>query len=265
MKAYTLENSPISYYIDDSSQNEWVVFIHAAFVDHQMFITQFNYFSKKYKLLAIDIIGHGNSLHTKKGDNIEKMSFWINQIFQKHQIKKAHFVGVSLGTVFIQDFANKYEDKVLSLACFGGYDINNFDIKKQKSNSKQQMKMMLKAFISIKWFAKTNKKISAYTNKAQEEFYKLNIKFKKKSFMYLANLQNLINKYPPKKRMYKLLVGCGEHDIPMEIDIVNEWSKNDDCEKIIIKNAGHCVNMDSPEEFNKVLEQFWMKCQNETN
>ena len=255
-----LENSPIAYYIDDAANKEWLVFIHAAFVDHRMFEKQFYYFSGKYNLLAIDILGHGNSIHAKKGDKIEKMSDWVNRIFQKHDIPAAHFVGVSLGSVFIQDFANKYENKVLSLACFGGYDINNFDIAKQKANSKSQIKMMMKALFSIKWFAKANKKISAYTSEAQTAFYDLNIRFKKSSLMYLARLQNLINKYPNKQRKYKLLVGCGEHDIPTEIEIVNEWAEYENCEKIIMKGAGHCVNMDVPQEFNIYLEKFLQNC-----
>lgn len=263
MKLFYLDNSPIAYYIDDTANKDWIVFIHAAFVDHRMFNTQFDYFSGKYNLLAIDLLGHGNSLHAQKNDNIEKMSEWINQIFQKHNILAAHFVGVSLGSIFIQDFANKYENKVLSLACFGGYDINNFDLKRQKNNSKAQMIMMLKALISIKWFAKANKKISAYTNEAQTTFYNMNIQFKKKSFMYMSGLQKLVNKYPKKQRKYKLLVGCGEHDIPMEIEIVNEWAKYENCDKIILKDAGHCANMDTPQSFNKCLEFFWQKCQNE--
>ncbi len=260
MKNMYLDNSPIAYYIDDSANKDWIVFVHAAFVDHRMFEKQFSYFSGKYNLLAIDILGHGNSIHAKKGDNIEKMSDWINQIFQKHNINAAHFVGVSLGSIFIQDFANKYENKVLSLACFGGYDINNFDISKQKANSKSQMKMILKALFSIKWFAKANKKISAYTNEAQTNFYKLNIQFKKSSFKYLANLQKLVNKYPKKQRPYKLLIGCGEYDIPMEIEIVNEWADYEKCDKVIFKGAGHCVNMDTPKEFNICLEKFLNKC-----
>ncbi len=257
MRGLYLENSPIAYCVDASTDKDWIVFVHAAFVDHRMFQKQFEYFKGKYNLLAIDILGHGKSTKARKGDSIEKMSDWINQIFQKHNITAAHFVGVSLGAVFVQDFANKYENKVLSLACFGGYDINNFDIQKQKGNSKEQMKMMLRAIFSIKWFAKANKKISAYTSEAQEEFYKLNMLFKKKSFKYLAKLKNLINKFPNKQRQYKLLIGCGEHDIPMEIEIVNEWAERENCDKIVLQGAGHCANMDKPNEFNACLENFW--------
>lgn len=264
MENLYLDNSPIAYYVDDTANKEWLVFLHAAFVDQRMFERQFEYFSGKYNLLAIDILGHGNSLRARKGDGVEKMSDWIDAIFQKHEISAAHFVGVSLGAVFIQDFANKYPDKVLSLACFGGYDINNFDIAKQKANSKGQMKMMLKALFSIKWFAKSNKKISAYTVDAQSEFYDLNIKFKKSSFRYLAGLQKLVNKYPKQQRPFRLLVGCGQYDIPMEIEIVNEWAARENCEKIILQDAGHCANMDAPNKFNSCLEEFLQKCHDES-
>ncbi len=257
MKEFYLEDAPIAYYIEDLAGKDWIVFIHAAFVDHRMFEKQFEYFSGKYNLLAVDILGHGKSVKAKKGDSIEKMSDWINQIFEKRNIKAAHFVGVSLGAVFVQDFANKYESKVLSLACFGGYDINDFDFEKQKGNNKEQMKMMMKAMFSIKWFAKANKKISAYTKEAQEEFYNLNLQFKKKSFKYLAKLKNLVNKFPNKQRQYKLLIGCGEHDIANEIEIVNEWARKEQCAKVILKEAGHCANMDNPKEFNNCLQQFW--------
>ncbi len=252
-----LENSPISYYFDDGTNKSWIVFIHAAFVDHRMFEKQFEYFKGKYNLLAVDLLGHGNSIHAKKGDTIEKMSDWLNQIFEKHSITSAHLVGVSLGAVFVQDFADKHEDKVLSVACFDGYDIHNFDPGKQKTNSKEQMKMMMKAMFSIKWFAKANKKISAYTQSAQEEFYKLNIQFKKSSFRFLANLKKLVGSVPKQEKKYKMLVGCGEHDIPSEIEIVNEWAEREKCDKVIIKDAGHCANMDNPKDFNACLEKFW--------
>lgn len=259
MKSLRLENSPITYFVDDTANGKWVVFVHAAFVNHEMFETQFNYFSGKYNLLAVDILGHGDSVHARKGDGVDKTAEWINMIFEKHGIPAAHFVGVSLGSVFIQDFANEYCDKVLSLACFGGYDINNFDFEKQKSNSKAQAAMAIKAMISVKWFAESNKKISAYTPQAQEKFYNMNVKFRKKSFRYLAKLKNLVNKYPSEKRQYPLLVGCGEHDIPAEIEIVNEWSARENCDKVIISGAGHCANMDNPSEFNARLETFWTK------
>lgn len=253
-----MENSPIIYYINSDKHSEWVLFLHAAFVDHNMFKSQVEYFKDKYNVMTLDILGHGESIDTQKGDSIEKMSLWMKEIFDKENIQKIHIVGVSLGSVIAQDFANKYPDYVQSLACFGGYDINNFDPEMQKENGAAQMGMMLKAVVSVKWFAKANMKISAYTKKAQQDFYEMNVKFPKKSFMYLATLNKLVNVCKPKKREYPLLIGCGEHDIPMEHTAVKMWEQSEEnCKVVIIKNAGHCVNMDVPECFNEELEKFW--------
>lgn len=265
MKKFLLENTPIVYYTDDvaGEKKNWIVFLHPAFVDHRIFERQFAHFCGKYNLIAIDLLGHGESVNAKKGDDITKTSEWLRAIFEKHSIVSAHIVGVSLGAVFAQDFAERYENKVLSLALFGGYDINNFDEKMAKKNSSKQSGMILKGFVSIKWFAKANKEISAYTEKGQEEFYKLNLCFQKRSFIYLSKLNLLVNKKtPPLSRPYPMLIGCGEHDVDGAIKIVNEWA-GEGLEKIIFAGAGHCVNLDRPEEFNTALEKFYRKVRKE--
>ena len=254
MKSLKLSNSPITYFISGKERTEWILFIHAAFVNHNMFKTQFEYFQNKYNVLAIDIIGHGQSTDTRKGDGIDKMSKWIFDILKVENIEKIHIVGISLGAVLAQDFANHYPNSVSSLACFGGYDINNFDIKMQKKNGAKQMLMMLKAFFSVKWFAKENKKISAYTLQAQDEFFDMNILFPKKSFMFLATLNSMVNKYKTGKRNYPLLIGCGNFDIPMELEVIKQWEISEpNCRVVIFEDAGHCVNMDVPQEFNKAM------------
>ncbi len=258
MKPIKSANSPITYFISRTGQTEWILFIHAAFVNHNMFKAQFEYFENKYDILAIDIIGHGQSTDTQKGDTIDKMSKWIFDILKTENIDQIHIVGISLGAVLAQDFANRYPCAVSSLACFGGYDINNFDAKMKNDNNAKQKLMMLKALFSVKWFAKANKKISAYTSQAQNEFFAMNILFPKKSFMFLATLHHMINKYKTERRNYPLLIGCGKFDIPMELEAIKAWKKSEpDCAAVVFENAGHCVNMDVPQEFNKTMEEFW--------
>lgn len=259
MKQMKLINSPIAYYISRAEHTQWILFIHAAFVNHNMFKVQLKYFQSRYNVLAVDIIGHGQSTDTRKGDNIGKMSEWILGIVKAENIDKIHIVGVSLGAVLAQDFANHYPNSVKSLACFGGYDINHFDREMQKENSMRQMSIMMKAIFSVKWFAKANKKISAFTTQAQEDFYAMNILFPKRSFMFLAALDGMVNKFKTGQRNYPLLIGCGEFDIHAELSAVKMWKDTEpNCKAVIFENAGHCVNMDVPQEFNRVLEEFWI-------
>ena len=76
-----------------------------------------------------------------------------------------------------------------------------------------------------KILAKSNKKISAYTVQAQEDFCKMNMEFPKKSFMHLAGLNKMVNVRETAKRNYPLLIGCGQYDIPMELAAVEMWRK----------------------------------------
>ena len=206
-----LENTAIHYWINDIKDGIAIIFIHPAFANHTCFDTQLDYF-RDCRVITMDLIGHGKSIG--KG-TIGDTAIYINQIMETEKIDKINLVGVSIGAVLVQDFANKYPSKVSSLTCIGGYDNNNFDKSLQKGNTKHQMKMMLKAMFSIKAFAEDNKKISAYTNEAQEKFYQMNLGFKKSSFRYFATLHKLVNKYKTQKRDYPLLIGVGEYDNDM--------------------------------------------------
>lgn len=258
MERKRLSNSPIVYYVSGTNHQEWVLLLHAAFVDHNMFRRQVEYFQDRYNVLTLDIIGHGSSTETKRGDSVDHMSLWIADILREERIEKIHMAGVSLGAALAQDFANKYPEKVKSLACFGGYDINHFDSAAQKKNGGAQSRMMLRAVFSVKWFAQGNRKISAYTPQAQQEFFEMNRRFPKKSFLYLASLNSMVNAHPGGPRPYPLLIGCGRHDIPGELSNLEQWkAREPDCEMLVFENAGHCVNMDVPEKFNAALEKFW--------
>lgn len=248
-----LNNTSIRYYVNSAKSETAIIFLHPAFGNHTCFDTQLDYF-KNYKLITVDLIGHGKSIGKGK---LENTSEYINSIMQVEKISKINLVGVSLGAVLVQDFANKHPEKVASLMCIGGYDINNFAKELQGSNSKQQMKMMFRAFFSIKTFAEENKKISAYTTDAQEKFYKMNLEFKKSSFKYLASIGKMVNKQQTAKRNYPLLIGVGEYDCDLAKKASQMWHESEpNSEYTEFTGAGHIVNMDTPEQFNKALEKI---------
>ena len=88
MKQHHLGESPVVYYTSRKEKADWILFIHAAFVNHRMFQPQIDYFQDKYNILTLDIIGHGQSTKTRKGDSIDKMSAWINEILKAEKIEK---------------------------------------------------------------------------------------------------------------------------------------------------------------------------------
>lgn len=253
-----LEGTPMYYFMSGNPQGECLIFLHAGFADHTMYDKQAVYFGTDYQVIVPDLLGHGLSVEAEKGDKIEMTAQWLCRMMESEGIEKAHFIGVCLGAVLVQDFANKYPEKVSSLACISGYNINHFEPKMQSENGLAHMLMMLKAVFSMKWFAKSNRKISAYTKEGQEAFYQMNLKFPIKSFLYLAGIGDMVNKYPVSKRKYPLLIACGEQDIPMEFQAMEMWQQEEPaCRKVIFEGAGHLVNLDKPDEFNIELEKLF--------
>lgn len=254
MKEKLLDNTPIHYWINDNKSKEAIMFLHPGFANHTCFDLQFEHFKDNYKVIAMDILGHGKSIG--KGSLVDTSEF-IKEIMIKENINKLNLVGVSLGSVLIQDFANKYPNKVASLCSIGGYDINNFDSSLEKENRSEQIKMMLKAVFSIKAFAEHNKKVSAYTKEAQDRLYEMSLEFRKSSLKVLPAIGRMVNKFQTEKREYPLLIGVGEYDIDMAMKVAKMWSETEPNSKFVIfKNAGHVVNMDIPNEFNSILEDF---------
>lgn len=258
MDARKLAGSPIAYYKVGTGHDEWVLFLHAAFVDHAMFRAQVEELQERYNLLLVDVIGHGRSTTTEKGDSLDGMADWLYAIMKAEDIDKLHVVGVSLGALLAQDFANRHPDAIRSLACIGGYDINHFDPNLQKDTGRTQMLMMAKAFVSVKWFADANRAISAHTPEAQDEFHALNLRFPKKSLRYLASLNAMMNQFSTGPRSYPLLIGCGAFDAPSAIEAARAWhAAEPNSTLVVFEGAGHCANMDVPHVFNETLKAFW--------
>ena len=256
-----LEGTPIVYYASRAEgvvEAPWALLLHAAFVDHRMFRTQVEHLAGRCNVIAVDVLGHGASTEARRGDSLESMASWLDAILEAEGASQAHVLGVSLGGVLAQDFACAHPEKVASLAVFGAYDITRPDPELLKANGTAQMAMMGKALVSMRWFAEANKAISAFTEEAQQEFYELNLVFSKKSLRHLASLGKLVGKHEPCARNYPLLVGCGEHDLPLELKAVEAWAQAEPgCQTLVLEGAGHCANMDVPQRFNEALDRFW--------
>lgn len=253
MEEKVLTNSPIHYWTNAIRSDTGLVLLHPAFADHGCFDEQRTYFAER-KLIFPDLLGHGASI----GDGtIAQSAEWLAGIMEAEGLSRINLVGVSIGGVLAQDFANKYPEKIASLTCIGSYDINNFDPALQKENGREQMKMVLLGFLSIRKFAEANRKIGAYTSEGQERFYEMNLRFKKSSFRYLASLGSLINQHRSQPRDYPLMIGVGEHDRPFAVEASRRWAEHEpEARFVVFPGAGHIVNLDTPKRFNEALEGF---------
>ncbi len=248
----TIENNgnKIHYFVSGNAAGETIVFLHPAFGDHKCFDRQIDYFSPNYRVITIDMLGHGLTGTGKSKDTIAATTTHISEILKAEKIEKIHIAGVSLGSLLAQDFALKFPEKILSLTALGGYNINKEQKEIAKSQGKEMLKWLLKMIFSMNSFRKYTASVSAISKSAQDSFYESAKHFTRKSFTVMSGLGKLIANRDV-QRNYPLLILSGEKDSDLALKMAKQWHEEDpDSKFFIIKNAGHCANMDNAEEFN---------------
>ena len=247
----------VHYFVSGKIAGEAIVFLHPAFGDHKCFDHQIDCFSKDYRVITIDMLGHGLTGVGKSKDKISSTPVHIAEILSLEKIEKVHIAGVSLGSLLAQDFALKYPEKILSLTVLGGYNINKEQKEVAKSQQREMFKWLFKMIFSMDAFRRYTASVTVMDKVEQAHFYKSAKHFTRKSFTVMSGLDKLIADRPEVQRDYPLLILSGENDIELAVRLTKQWHEDDPESQIhIIENAGHCANMDNPETFNKILMEF---------
>lgn len=252
-----IDGGEINFFISGEENQEVIVFLHPAFSDHHAFDKQMAFFSKKYKVITVDLIGHGLSPVLGSKDKIDSSIHHIATFLEKEKIEEAHFVGVSMGSLVAQYFGFHYPQKVKSLTVLGGYDIHVENPAVAKEQRKMQIGMIFRMIFSLKAFRKKVTEISTYTKEGKSLFFESTKHFERKSLPVMQGLENVVKNRKNIKIDYPLLILVGEHDIPLAHQMVKNWHQKLPKVKVeIIEGAGHCANIDKADEFNFLLSDF---------
>jgi 3-oxoadipate enol-lactonase len=247
----------IHYFTSGDPANELIVFLHPAFADHRCFNKQIEFFSNNYRVVTIDLLGHGLSSVDKSKQKIDTSAEHIDTIIKSEGHEKAHFVGVSMGTLIAQYYALIFPTKVLSMTILGGYNINAYNKEISKAQRSENFKWIIKAIISMNSFRRYVASVSVSRREEQDRFYEMALLFTRKSFMVMAGLGNVIKLRENITRDYPLLILCGDKDIDLAQRMSKKWHDSDsDSEFHLLSESGHCANMDNAEEFNKLVMDF---------
>ena len=109
---------------------------------------------------------------------------------------------------------------------------------------------------SMKKFKAYVVRVSTYSQEAKEAFTQAINVFTRRSFMYMGGMERFfVDADAPAP--YPLLIVCGEHDTPLALEAGKRLSALEPHSRFaVIKDAGHCANIDNPAMFNKELGAF---------
>ena len=119
----------IALYYQEKGNKEPFILLHGNGENSSYFKNQIDYFSDRYRVIALDTRGHGKSPRGTKPFTIEQFSCDLYDFMEGLEISNAVILGFSDGANIAMKFAIKYPNKVKALILNGG-NLNPKGVKK---------------------------------------------------------------------------------------------------------------------------------------
>ncbi len=103
-------------------ETDWVVFVHGAGGSSAIWYKQVRDFKKHFNVILIDLRGHGESRHRNISSlryTFEDVARDVVEVLDHAGIERAHFVGISLGSLVIRSIAEIDPDRVGTMVLGG--------------------------------------------------------------------------------------------------------------------------------------------------
>lgn len=245
------------------TSKEWVTFVHGAGGSSSIWYKQVRDFKKHFNVLILDLRGHGNSKPSIKDTFNPKYTFDsitqdIVEVIEYVNVKKSHFVGISLGTILIRNLAEKRPDLVQSMIMGGAIikmNVRSQILMKLGNTFKSVVPYMLlyKLFAFIIMPKKNHKKSrSLFVNEAKKLYQKEFIRW----FTLTSEINPLLRFFRTKDIKIPTLYVMGEEDHLFLPSIKNIVKLHQKASLFVIKKCGHVVNVEQPETFNNQTIRF---------
>jgi len=250
-----------TYYL--GQEKDWVVFVHGAGGSSSIWFKQIKAYKKHFNVLLVDLRGHGKSKDLMQKYYEDKYTFQliskdILNVLDEAGIEKAHFVGVSLGTIIIRTIGEIDPDRVESLVMSGAVTRLNI-----RSRFLVWVGHMFKKVVPFMWLYKLFAWIILPRKRHSESrllFIREAKKLYQKEFLKWFNMTKEINPllryFREKELPIPTLYVMGSEDylfLPPVKKIVSEHKQS---VLQVIDKCGHVCNVEQPNVFNRLSIQF---------
>lgn len=145
MRQIQFKNTNISY--TDSGKGTAIVLLHGFLENQTMWNAFVPEFSKKYRIITIDLLGHGETECMGYVHSMEDNADVVHAILVELRIRKAVFVGHSMGGYVALAFAELYPDNVKGLVLLNS--TSRADSDERKANRDRAIKAVKQSFTNF--------------------------------------------------------------------------------------------------------------------
>jgi pimeloyl-ACP methyl ester carboxylesterase len=246
-----------------NNSKKWITFVHGAGGSSSIWFNQVRFFKAYFNILLIDLRGHGKSEGSPEGTaySFDVIIDDIIAVLDKNKIEKSHFVGISLGSILIQQMLQTHNDRVEKIGLGGA--ILNLNLQSRLLMFLGKLTQSILPFIWIyTFFAYVIMPYKAHRHSRAlfiKEAKKLSQNEFKRWYKLTANILPLLERIRKHEVLAPTLYIMGKEDymfLPFVKEIVQLHQSSS---LITVLNSGHVVNIDQPELFNKHLLKFLLK------
>ncbi|MGZ4096535.1 MAG: alpha/beta fold hydrolase [Bacteroidia bacterium] len=248
----------------DKGKGKVVVLLHGFLGSHEIWEKTIHDLSKSYRVIAIDLPGHGGTACFGYAHSMDLMAKCVKAVMDQLRLKRYVIVGHSMGGYVGLAFADLFPDHLKGLCLYHSSAYADNDAKK---------KDRLRAVNAVK----ANRGI--YTkNTIRNLFATKNLKYLKTEVSFANAIAKKTSKQGiiaalhgmkdrPRRDLilglvdYPIMMVIGEHDNVLPYEQLLEQSGTIRNKTVLfLEHDGHFGFLESPSESNKALRKFLRKC-----
>ncbi|URM37611.1 alpha/beta fold hydrolase [Flavobacterium anhuiense] len=257
MKTLLYKNTTISY--SDSGKGNAIVLLHGFLENKKMWKEYVDFFSEKYRVITIDLLGHGESEPLGYVHEMEDNANVVNEVLKNLKIEKAIIVGHSMGGYVALAFAELYPDKIQKLVLLNS--TSKEDSEERKLNRTRAIKAVKQNYASFVSLAIANLFSENNRTRLAEEIEKVKTEALKTPLQGIIASQEGMKirkdrEWILKENRFPVLLILGKKDPVLNYE-ENLSQIEDTTAELVSFEDGHMSQIENKEELKIALSHFF--------
>jgi pimeloyl-ACP methyl ester carboxylesterase len=252
------------FYTVEGKGDPTILFVHGWSCDHTFWDQQVVFLKKNYRVITIDLPGHGKSSAPQIDYSLDLFAESIKSVLDDLKIEKAFLVGHSMGYPVSRRFIQKYPDRASGLCIVDGA---YFRVPKEAEELKEwekQNSIFLEGFRSDNRVEMLNLFIDSLFVKESSAALKNSIRKKvllTPDYVTNSSMADMLRKENWEEyslNLPTLAVYAVSADLPLDNEAYLQTLFTD-FEYHEWNHVGHFIMMEQPERFNNLLSGYLMQ------
>lgn len=256
MKICSYKGAKIHY--SDTGKGSVIVLLHGFLENLSMWNFITDELSKKYRVFAFDLLGHGKSENIGYIHTMEDQADMIHSVLHENKIRKATFIGHSMGGYVSLAFAELYPDNVKKIILVNSTAKADSDERKLNRDRaiqavKQNFSVFVKMSVSNLFSEKNRERLSQKIENVKNQALDTSLQGVIASLegMKIRDDREVMLHFAP----YPIMLVLGTDDPALNYEEAKTQTENTSTQLVIL-DGGHMSHLENTQELFENIVSF---------